>query len=67
MPRLMSWPDVMRAQINKEAEFIAAQKPDTMPEVDNKKILAAVKAARVRHYNAGIYNFCKYVIKSYLP
>lgn len=65
MPKLLTKDEIFRRQINKEDEYNHRDVPPL--EIDNKALLKSIKAQRVRRYDPGIYNFCKYTLKSVLP
>lgn len=58
----MTKEEIFRDRVNREAELMVPDQP--MPEIDNKRLLQEIKERTPRDYEPGLYNFCKYTVKS---
>ncbi len=64
MNKLMTWNDVKRERINREAEMMIADRKVAMP--NNKLLVVHIKGLRKERWQPGLYNFVRYTIHQFM-
>ena len=64
MTKAMTWEDIKRERLNKEAELMIPDRKVEMP--DNRKLVAYIKSLKKQKWQPGLYNLAHYTIQQFI-